>query len=48
MLDCSLVFTEPCRGFTGDCSDLPLQFKDVPGSGPQRESPSPRSPGAPR
>ena len=20
----------PCRGFTGDCSDLPLQFSDIP------------------
>lgn len=24
--------SSPCRGFTGDCSDLPNQLADVPGS----------------
>ena len=29
MLDCEEPSPAPCRGFTGDCSDLPLQFSDV-------------------
>lgn len=32
-LECNPLPSEPCRGFTGDCADLPLQFRDIPGSG---------------
>ena len=31
ILDCDPV--GPCRGFSGDCADLPGQFEAVPGSG---------------
>lgn len=32
-LECDALPSVPCRGFSGDCADLPLQFKDIPGSG---------------
>lgn len=32
MLGCDLDPTVPCRGFEGDCADLPAQFSDLPGA----------------
>ena len=32
LLGCEPVPGTPCRGFTGDCGDLPAQFEAIPGS----------------
>lgn len=50
-LDCSPLPSVPCRGFAGDCADIPLQYADVPGSGLEfyrcRQFPNPVRPFAP-
>ena len=32
LLGCEPIPGTPCRGFTGDCGDLPAQFEAIPGS----------------
>ena len=53
LLGCSPSYLEPCLEYSGDCGDLPAQFRDIPGAGLPEEyechqcDPVPRPPSSP-